>query len=184
MRKKDTRTLLTLAGVGAAAYYLMKRSAPPASTTARYVGYFDPRMGSQAGDPYNIGMDPSSDGSVIDFMGPGGPGTGTGYGPDPSSGPGYATPPHIIDYLPPPGGPDPSGGGDATPPHIIRGQGSHPWWRRRYGRHIQDANSSYGWGGWQPPMLSPYSGYGPSAVEMEQPGSIAAMASAIDAGAY
>jgi hypothetical protein len=34
------------------------------------------------------------------------------------------------------------------------------------------------------PMLSPWSGQGPSAVEMESPGSISAMIDAIDAGTF
>src|SRR5262249_33325698 len=104
----------------------------------------------------------------------------------------------VIDFLSPPGGGNGGGGGYATPPHVINWQagGANPN-RRRY-RRLRDANSQGYWGmpwwrgggsyaqpWWgQQPIMSPWSGFGPSAVEMEQPGSTAWMASQLDAGAY
>jgi hypothetical protein len=86
-----------------------------------------------------------------------------------------------------------------TPPHTLSGLGDAPdpggWgWRQRRARRMgvspgQYQSIEYGappWAsvgpGWAP--YSPSAAFGPSAVEMETPGSVAFLASEIDAGNF
>lgn len=180
--RKGTRNLLLTAGVGGLALYFMGKSgaAAPASSagTARYVGDYD-------SDPNYSGYNP---GSIMQVSPPG---YGIGTSSDGGGNIMQVTPPWI------------------SPPATGGGSGTAPWWRRRYGKHIKDANSSYygspgsgsipwgmnnieygnPWGSSSSNQIDggyydPNAAFGPSAVELEQSGSIATMASDIDAGAY
>lgn len=178
--KKSERNWLYMGGAALTALYFIGKANPMGAAAATVPAPATPASSGRGGRR-NRGMGYYQDGGYQN---------GTG---DPSQfdDPGnimWQTPPNNIMRMgdpnnimwqQPPGG-DPSSGG-------------HPHWRQRWGRHIRDANSTSSqtnWPWWfnQIEYGHPWGPggdwWGGSRVEYERPGSIATMASEIDAGAY